>query len=141
MSGIARGLLISLVLAAACASGCGRRAQPPPEPAPPKPEVSALTMGGSVITVVDPQGRWKFEARSPHVEADGLEGPFRLAPAECRYQERGRSPVLMTAEEAQVDKAAQRVLLTGKVRITYGTLSLAADRVEYDLQQGKVVAR
>jgi len=97
-------------------------------------------MGGSVIRVADPEGKWRFEARSEHIEADGIDGPYRLRPAVCRYEEPGKPPVRMRAESARVDKAAEQVLLEGKVRVSYEAWSLDAERVEYDLKQGKVAA-
>jgi lipopolysaccharide assembly outer membrane protein LptD (OstA) len=97
-------------------------------------------MGGSTITVDDPAGRWHLDATSPHVVAAGIGGPFRLEPATCRYQQQGHPPVLMRAATAVVDKAASRLALKGKVHVVYGALTLEAERIEYDLKRGEVVA-
>ena len=101
---------------------------------------SAHEMRGSTITVVDPEGRWRFEAKAETVEAAGVEGPYTLRPAKCRYEAAGAPPVLMTAARAEVDKQARRLVLEGEVRISAGAWSLEAERVEYDLQAGEVVA-
>jgi lipopolysaccharide assembly outer membrane protein LptD (OstA) len=97
-------------------------------------------MGGTTITVDDPAGRWHLDATSPHVVAEGIGGPFRLEPATCRYQQQGHPPVLMRAATAVVDKAASRLALKGKVHVVYGALTLEAERIEYDLKRGEVVA-
>jgi len=131
-----------LCLALLAAWGCGRRGvetQRREEP-PSASSVGGMEMGGSVIRVADPAGQWRFEARSEQVEAEDLGGPYRLQPADCRYQEKDRPPVLMQAATAKVDRVVQRVVLEGTVRISYGGWMLEAERAEYDLKQGKVVA-
>ncbi len=134
------GLLVLLVLLAPLGCGGRTKPRPPADEKPPTSAVAEMRMGGSVIRVADPEGQWRFEARSEQIEAEGVDGPYRLHPAECRYEEKGQPPVLMRAESARLDKGSKRVLLTGKVRVTYESWSLDADRVEYDLKQGKVVA-
>lgn len=99
-----------------------------------------MELGGSVIRIADPGGRWKFEAHSAQVNAKTVDGPFVLSPAEGRYQERGKEPVLMRAARADIDKQAQQVVLQGQVRIASDSWLLEADRVDYDLNTGKVVS-
>ena len=127
--------------AALFACGCGGPAKPPPaeEQSPPSSAVGEMEMGGSVIRVADPEGEWKFEARSEHIEAEGMDGPYHLRPAECWYQAGERPRVLMQADSARLDKAAKRVLLTGNVRVSYAAWLLATERLDYDLAQGKVL--
>jgi hypothetical protein len=134
------GLLVLLVLVSPLGCGGKTKTRPPEDERLPTSAVGEMQMGGSVIRVADPEGKWRFEARSERIEAEGVDGPYRLHPAECRYEEKGRPPVLMRSESARLDKGAKRVLLTGKVRISYETWSLDAERVEYDLKGGKVVA-
>ncbi len=123
-------------------SGCGARPSPPPadtsEAEP--PAVSAVQLQGSVVRVVDPEGRWEFEAHSEHVEAEGLEGPYLLQPAEGRYQHQGKPPVFMRADRGRVDRLAERVALEGSVLLSSEAWELEADAVEYDLDAGEVVA-
>ena len=125
------------------AGGCARRPveapQPPSESAPP-PFIGG-DMERSVIRLSDPDGEWEFEARSDHVEMLGAEGPFILRPAECRYQRPGEAPVLMTADQAWIDKVGQRLELEGSVTVSYGDWLLETERLEYDLKTGEVVAR
>lgn len=128
-------LLLALLTGLA---GCGRRPAAPKEEAPPSSAVGEMKMGGSVIRVADPEGRWRFEARSNHIQAEGVSGPYLLRPANCWYQEAGKPRVLIRADSARVDRQAQRVLLLGRVRISYGGWLLEAERVEYNLKQGKV---
>jgi lipopolysaccharide assembly outer membrane protein LptD (OstA) len=99
-----------------------------------------LELGGSVIRIADPEGRWKFEARSAQVKAATLDGPYLLTPADGRYQETGKEPVLMRAARADVDRQGQRVSLRGSVRIASDAWLLEAERVDYDLKNGKVVS-
>jgi len=122
-------------------SGCGGGRPVKETTRPPSPPISTVEMSGSTIAVADPAGRWRLEASSPEVTAEGVDGPFRLEPATCRYQERGRPPVLMRAATAVVDRAASRVTLEGNVSIMYQALTLKSERVEYDLKRGEVVAR
>ena len=123
-------------------SGCGARPSPPPastgEAEP--PAVSAVQLQGSVVRVVDPEGRWEFEAHSQHVEAEGLEGPYLLQPAEGRYQHQGKPPVFMRADRGRVDRLTERVALEGSVLLSSEVWELEADAVEYDLDAGEVVA-
>lgn len=133
--------LLAAALALAVLAGCSRAPAPPPEDdAPPSSAVTQMQMGGSVIRIADPEGKWRFEAHSENIEAEGLEGPYQLHPARCWYWVEDRPPAEMQADRAHLDKAEQRILLEGNVRITYQNWSLAADRVEYDLGEGKVVA-
>ena len=123
-------------------SGCGARPSPPPpdtgEAEP--PAVSAVQLQGSVVRVVDPEGRWEFEAHSEHVEAEGLEGPYLLQPAEGRYEHQGKPPVFMRADRGRVDRLTERVALEGSVLLSSDVWELEADSVEYDLDAGEVVA-
>ena len=121
--------------------GCGRRPSPPvtpPEETAPGP--TSHELGESTITVVDPEGRWTFQVQAQRVEAASVDGPYDLEPADCRYDEPGRPPVLMRAARARLDKKAENVILEGDVSISSGAWVLEADRVEYDLNAGKVVA-
>jgi hypothetical protein len=136
-------LVICLLVAGGCLGCRGRPTEP--EPAPPEgetptrgPESVAIT--GSVIRMAGPEGEWTFEARSERGTAEGMDGPYVLAPMEGRYEREGRPPVLMGADRAEVDKAANRVTLEGSVWVQYAGSQLEADRVEYDLGTGKVVA-
>jgi hypothetical protein len=130
-------LLVSALLAA----GCGSRQPPPQEPKQqPLSAAPSLQFSGSVIRVADPADRWKFEARSAQVKAAGVNGPYALAPADCRYQEAGQPPLVMHSTRADVDKVAQRVVLEGSVRIESNGWVLEADRVNCDLKTGKVVS-
>jgi hypothetical protein len=139
-----------LVLAAlvVCA-GCGNPPPPAPvveqAPAPeeqaPAPEepVPSLEVEESKVKVVDPGGRWTFEAEAERMEAESVHGPYTLAPARARYEEVGRPPALMSAERAQIDQESRRVVFEGKVRISSGGWVVEADRTEYDLDSGEVV--
>ena len=125
------------------AGGCARRpveAPQPPSESAPHPFIGG-DMEHSVIRLSDPDGEWEFEARSDHVEISEAAGSFVLRPAECRYQHKGDPPVLMTADEARIDKVAQRLELEGSVTIAYADWLLETERVEYDLKMGEVVAR
>jgi hypothetical protein len=131
-----------LVICLLFAGGCGGR---PPTPAPPEDETPAkgpesVAMTGSVIRMADPEGEWTFEARTDRASGASMEGPYVLAPMEGRYEREGRPPVLMRADRAEVDKGANRVSLAGSVWVRYAGSQLEADRVEYDLRTGKVVA-
>lgn len=130
-----------LVLIAFAAVGCARRPPPaPPPPTPAAPAAPSLELGGSVIRIADPKGRWRFVARSAKVKATGVDGPYDLTPADARYEEPGKEPVLMRAARADVNKQTQRVHLEGSVQISSGGWLLEAERVDYDLNTGKVVA-
>jgi LPS export ABC transporter protein LptC len=140
--GAFRETLAILFLGLLALSGCAR-----PTPTPEakgedagSARATAHQMKGSTITVVDPEGRWRFEAKAETVQAAGVEGPYTLRPAECRYQAAGTPPVLITAARAEVDKQARRVVLEGEVRIRADAWRLEAERVEYDLEAGEVVA-
>lgn len=123
-------------------SGCGARPSPPPPDAAEAqpPAVSAIQFQGSVVRIVDPEGRWEFEVHSEHVEAEGLEGPYLLQPAEGRYQQQGKPPVFMRADRCRVDRLAERVALEGSVLLSSEAWELEADAVEYDLDAGEVTA-
>jgi len=121
--------------------GCGgRRVETPLVKPPEKPPSPSLEFGGSVIRIADPKGNWTFEARSAKVNAKTTEGPFSLSPADGVYREKGRAPVNMSAAAGDIDKQAGRVALKGHVRITSDDWLLEADRVDYDLDSGKVVS-
>ena len=124
------------------AGGCARR--PAPEPQPPSESAPApftsADMERPVIRLSDPDGEWEFEARSDRGEISEAGGSFLLRPAECRYQRAGEAPVLMTADQARIDNAAQRLELEGSVTISYADWLLETERVEYDLKTGEVVA-
>jgi len=94
----------------------------------------------SKVKVVDPGGRWTFQAESERVEARSVHGPYTLTPARARYEEVGRPPALMSAERARIDQESRRVVFEGEVRISSGGWTLEADRAEYDLDSGEVVA-
>jgi hypothetical protein len=129
--------------------GCGRRpsstaAAPAAEPQAEPPVVQgsepAHEIEKSTIRLADPQGRWTFEVESERAEAAGIHGPYVLTPAKGRYDEKGREPVLMSADRARVDEGARRVLLEGRVRVVSGGWGMETDRLDYDLGTGKVVA-
>ena len=131
-------LLMCLLLT----GGCGG---PPSIPEPPREEKrvkvpQSLEMGGSVMRMAAPEGGWKFEARSKRAMAPTIDGPYVLMPMEGRYEAKNKPPVLMRADRAEVDEAEKRVTLLGSVWVSFGRLQLEADRVEYDLATGKVVA-
>lgn len=135
--------VVLLLLGLLAVWGCGGR---PSTSEPPREEKGvkapqSLEIGGAVIRMGDPEGDWKFEARSEQGTAAGMDGPYVLTPMEGRYEERGEPPVLMRANRAEVDKGAKRVSLTGSVWVSRGASQLEADRVEYDLRTGKVVAQ
>lgn len=140
-------------IAAACLSlsllalpGCSRRAAPPPpkvapsETPTPSATEPAHEIAESTIRVADPQGRWTFEVQSERAEAAGIHGPYILSPAKGRYDEKGKQPVFMSADRTRVDEGARRVLFEGNVRIASAGWALEADRVDYNLNTGKVVA-
>jgi hypothetical protein len=120
--------------------GCGRAPaqvrQPPP---PPKPAVSH-EIAGTTVRFADPKGRWTFEVRADRVEAETVHGPYEMRPARARYDELGKPPVTMSAQRAHVDEQARRVTFEGEVLIASPAWRLHADRVDYDLKTGKVVA-
>jgi len=122
--------------------GCARR---PPTPVTKtekstSPSATSHEVSGSTIRMADPAGRWSFEARAQRVETASLDGPYALQAAECRYQQSGRPPVLMRAARAQVDRSAGKAVLEGRVRLESDAWVLEAERVEYDLNEGKVLA-
>ena len=131
-------LLIALLLAAGCGARRPAVERPKEEPVAARPQ--SLEMEGSVIQVAAPEGDWRFEARSERAEAAGAEGPYALERMEGRYEQKDKAPVLMRAQRAQVDRRAERVTLEGSVWVGFGSWQLEADRVEYDLKTGKVVA-
>lgn len=133
-------ILLLLSFVAVCGCG-GRGAQR--EPSAETPSSAAPTshqITGSKMTMTDPNGRWTLDVRAERVKAAGVEGPYELAPAECTYQQAGRRPVFMRGTRAGLDKKAEKLVLEGNVHITSGAWQLEADRVEYDLNAGEVVA-
>ncbi len=135
-------LLMAMVAALVVCAGCGG---PPPAPvaekapAPEEPAAS-LEIEEPKVRVVDPGGRWTFQAEGERMEAESVHGPYVLTPARARYEEVGRRPALMSAERALIDQESRRVVFEGDVRISSGGWTLEADRVEYDLDSGEVVA-
>ncbi len=127
-----------IVLLAAC--GCGHGRRPDPENPAVPPQAPSVRFGGSVIRMADPKGRWTFEARSAAVKLQSSEGPFTLSPADCTYGEKGKAPVRMRAEVADVQKRAGRVTLRGSVVVSSDGWRLDADSVTYNLNTGKVVS-
>ena len=142
-------LLMGMVAALVVSAGCGSPPPPAAEkasapsaasaPAPEEPAPS-LEIEESKVKVVDPGGRWTFEAEAERMEAGSVHGPYTLTPARARYEEVGRPPALMSAERAQIDQESRRVVFEGEVRISSGGWTLEADRAEYDLDSGEVVA-
>jgi len=122
--------------------GCGPRLTGPPaaneETTSPPP--TSHEIGESTIRVVDPKGRWTFEAQAQLIEADSVAGPYVLEPADCRYQEHGKPPIVMRAARAHLDEQAKYLILESNVWISSGAWVLEAERVEYDLSAGEVVA-
>ena len=147
-------VLAALVVCAGCGSpsppvaerasapAAGEASAPPAEsaPVPEEKPPTSLEIEESKVTVVDPGGRWTFQAESERIEARSMHGPYTLTPARARYEEVGRPPALMTADKAQIDQESRRVVFEGDVRISSGAWTLEADRVEYDLDSGEVVA-
>lgn len=129
------------LLAVLLAAGCGGR---PPVPEREEEPASTVTqsveVGGSVIQMASPKGTWEFEARSEHAEAASMQGPYVLTPMEGWYKKRGGSPVVMGADRAEVDKGTEKVTLEGSVWVDFGGARLEAERLEYDLTTGEVVA-
>jgi Lipopolysaccharide-assembly, LptC-related len=128
------GLLLSLALA-----GCGRPPAPTPSQPPPKPAVTHQ-IAETTIRFADPKGRWTFSLEADRVEAATIHGPYDMAPARGRYEEKGRAPVTLSADRAHVDEAARRVVLEGNAKISSPAWGMQADRVDYDLRTGEVVA-
>jgi len=137
-------LLMGMVAALVVCVGCGRPPAPsaPSAEKPPAAETPApsLEIEESKVKMVDPGGRWTFQAEAERMEAGSVHGPYTLTPARARYEEVGRPPALMSAERAQIDQESRRVVFEGEVRISSGGWTLEADRVEYDLDSGEVVA-
>ena len=123
------------------AGGCARRpAVPePPRESAPHPFTGA-DMERSVIRLSDPDGEWEFEARSDRVEISEAASSFVLRPAECRYQRTGDLPVLMTADQALIDRVGKRLQFEVSVTVSYADWQLETARVDYDLNTGEVVA-
>jgi lipopolysaccharide export system protein LptA len=63
-----------------------------------------------------------------------------MSPAKARYDEVGRPPVTMSSKHAHIDESAHRATFEGDVQVDSATWRLQADRVEYDLKTGEVVA-
>ncbi len=131
-------LLVGLLLT----GGCGGRPsiQKPRQAEETAKSARSLEVGGSVIRMAAPEGDWKFEARSARATAPTIHGPYVLTPMEGRYEVKNQPPVLMGADRAEVDEAAKRVRLLGSVWVSFQGSQLEADRVEYDLETGEVVA-
>ncbi|HUU54254.1 MAG TPA: LPS export ABC transporter periplasmic protein LptC [Armatimonadota bacterium] len=139
------GMAAALVVSAGCGSPpppAAEKASAPSAASAPAPEEPApsLEIEESKVTVVDPGGRWTFQAEAERMEAGSVHGPYTLTPARARYEEVGRPPALMTADKAQIDQESRRVVFEGDVRISSGGWTLEADRAEYDLDSGEVVA-
>jgi len=139
------GMAAALVVSAGCGSPpppAAEKASAPSAASAPAPEEPApsLEIEESKVTVVDPGGRWTFQAEAERMEAGSVHGPYTLTPARARYEEVGRPPALMSAERAQIDQESRRVVFEGEVRINSGGWTLEADRAEYDLDSGEVVA-
>jgi lipopolysaccharide assembly outer membrane protein LptD (OstA) len=90
--------------------------------------------------MVDPDGRWTFEATGRRMEAAGISGPYDIEAAECRYEEADAPAVLMSAERGHLDQDKSLLTLEGNVLIRSGALRLEGERIEYDLHTGEVVA-
>jgi len=136
-------LLMVMAAALVVCAGCGSPATAPPvekAPAAEEKPVPSLEIEESKVKVVDPGGRWTFQAEAERMEAGSVHGPYTLTPARARYEEVGRPPALMSAERAQIDQESRRVVFEGDVRISSGAWTLEADRAEYDLDSGEVVA-
>lgn|GEM_PF-3594713 len=130
---------LACALSLAAILGCGGEA---PAPAPPEAEAPSQVsheIVESTVTVIDPEGRWRFEVEADRVAADNVHGPYRLEPARARYEETGRAPVTISSQTAQVDQETHQVIFEGDVQITSETWLLEADRIRYDLDSGEVV--
>jgi len=136
--------VMGMAAALVVCGGCGGPPPPAPvaesAPAPEEKPDTSLQIEESKVKMVDPGGRWTFQAESERIEARSMHGPYTLTPARARYEEVGRPPALMTADKAQIDQESRRVVFEGDVRISSGAWTLEADRVEYDLDSGEVVA-
>ena len=132
-------LIAALVACAGCASP-SRPAPPVERKPPPQAPAPSHEIEQSKVKVVDPGGRWTFQAEAERVEAASVHGPYTLAPARARYEEVGRPPAFMSADRAQIDQESRRVVFEGDVRINSGAWTLEADRAEYELDSGEVVA-
>jgi len=127
------------ILGLAAILGCGGKASAPAPPEAETPPQVSHEIVESTVTVVDPEGRWRFEVEADHVSADNVHGPYRLEPARARYEETGRPPVKISAESAQVDQEARQVIFEGNVQIVSEAWRLQADQIQYDLDSGEVV--
>jgi LPS export ABC transporter protein LptC len=136
---IGRRARLAAVVVLLTLAGCGRPRTPPREQPPPKPAVTH-EIAETTIRFADPKGRWTFSLEADRVEAVTVHGPYDMTPAKGRYEEVGQPLVTMSAQRAHVDEAARRVVLEGNVRIASPTRGMQADRVDYDLNTGKVVA-
>ncbi len=121
--------------------GCGTSRTPVVSQAPPPPTpIAAHEIAETSIKLADPKGRWLFQVEADRVEAATVHGPFDMSPARARYDEKEKPPIIMSAKQAHVDEAANRVIFEGNVDIASPTWRLQADRVVYNLDTGEVEA-
>jgi len=92
------------------------------------------------VSVADPAGRWTFTMEAARATAAGLHGPYEMERVTGVHKETGRPDVLLSADKARVDEISRRVALQGSVHITSAAWQLQADRVDYNLDSGEVVA-
>jgi len=136
---LTRSLVVTVFLTLA---GCGRtraalrQESPPP---PPKP-AAAHEIVETTVRFADPKGRWKFQLQADRVEAATMHGPYDMTPAKGRYDELGKTPVTISAKHAHVDEETRRVNFEGDVHVESAAWRLRADRLDYDLNTGKVFA-
>jgi lipopolysaccharide assembly outer membrane protein LptD (OstA) len=115
--------------------------QPAVEKEPDTEPAASHEILGSTIRIVDPEGRWVFRAEADRIEAESIDGPYALESARAVYEEAGKAPVSMTANQARVDLASRRAVFEGEVTIASEDWRVeGVDRAEYDLDTGQVVA-
>ncbi len=136
---IGRSARLAAAVALLALVGCGRPPTPPPARPPSKPAFTH-EIAETTFRFADPKGRWTFSLQADRVEAATVHGPYDMTPAKGRYEEVGQPAVTMSAQRAHVDETARHVVLEGDVRVASPTWGLQADRVDYDLNTGKVVA-
>ncbi len=123
-------------------SGCSRRptvtSQDESEKTPSQP--ISTQMQAPTVKVVDPKGKWTFEAHSKTGTLESKDGPYSMKQADAKYQEKGQPPVFMHADQIEVDRGAQRVTLIGAVKIRSQIAVVEGERITYDLKTGKVKA-